>query len=184
MAGGGDPKRKNAIVLSVSSNQRRVPFKSAGFPYIPIHPTSFSLISPRLLIPLGHLFPTPLYHSPSIAAVSTEQGVVSALQEIEVPFGSQRPQRKHVTHEDTLWTHAPIARLWAHLCAPHTPNGASLASLTPPLGLWVDTLQAAQLQAMSAQHLRCVAGQSGCDRGTGSQPNGMCAHARGYLTPA
>lgn len=81
----------------------------------------------------GTVFPTPQYHSPSIAAVPTKQGVIGTLQEIEVPFGSQRPQRKHVTHVDTLWTHAPIALLWTHLCGPHTPNGCSLGAPPPPL---------------------------------------------------
>lgn len=127
----GDPEEKSYSPVCVPQTGKCS--IHMGVPYIPT--------GPHFLVPnplpssetSGPPFPTPLYHSPSIAAVPTKQGVIGTLQEIEVPFGSQRPQRKHITHVETLWTHAPIARPWARLCGPHAPDGGSLAALAPPL---------------------------------------------------
>ena len=89
--------------------------------YTSIHPRFSSPIIPHLLATLGPLFPftphPPGCHSPSIAAVPTEQGVVGALQEIEVPCGSQRSQRKHVSAW-TLWAECPL-HIRGHICVDH-----------------------------------------------------------------
>ena len=170
----GDPEEKSYSPVCVPQTGKCS--IHMGVPYIPT--------GPHFLVPnplpssetSGPPFPTPLYHSPSIAAVPTKQGVIGTLQEIEVPFGSQRPQRKHITHVETLWTHAPIARPWARLCGPHAPDGGSLAALAPPLSLWVDTLQGAQRQVVSAQCPPCVDGPSGCSRGTDRRIVRVCMH--------
>lgn len=67
----------------------------------------------------GAPFPIAQHHSPSVTAVPTEQGVQRALQEIEVPFGNQRPQRKHVTLMDTLWAHVPTLHVWTYVYGPY-----------------------------------------------------------------
>lgn len=57
------------------------------------------------------------HNSPSITAIPTEQSIIGALQEIEVPFGNQRPQRRHVTTQmPSKHVHTPHSR--QHICVP------------------------------------------------------------------
>ena len=94
------------------------------------HELSLHLHPPQVLIPnhppssgnpgatVSHSPPNPPgCHSPSIAAVPTEQGVIGALQEIEVPCGSQRSQREHVSAW-TLWAECPL-HTRGHICVDH-----------------------------------------------------------------
>ena len=110
-AWGALQEKKNPLVLS------------ASWKHVHAHELSLHLHPPQVLIPshppssdnpgatFSHSPPTPPgCHSPSITAVPTEQGITGALQEIEVPFGSQRSQRKHVTTW-TLWAQYP-----SHTC--------------------------------------------------------------------
>lgn len=118
----GDPKRRLSFRLVCIPQNGKCSPMSMNFLYVSIHPRFSSLIIPHLLTTLGHLPSTPppphQCHSPSIAAVPTEQGVIGAFQEIEVPFGSQRPQRKHVTTW-TLWAQYPPCTC-GHICVDHT----------------------------------------------------------------
>lgn len=56
-------------------------------------------------------------HSPSITAVPAQQGVIGALQEVEVPFGNQKPPRRHVSTQMHR-KHTPTSHTREHTCVP------------------------------------------------------------------
>lgn len=119
----GDPKRKLSFRLVCTPQNGKCSPHAHEFSLrfhppqvlIPNHPPSSDNPGTSALHP-----PPPPHqcHSPSIAAVPTEQGVIGAFQEIEVPFGSQRSQRKHVTTW-TLWAQYPPCTC-GHICVDHT----------------------------------------------------------------
>lgn len=101
------PKTGKCSVQAQGFSLHSHPSQVAGLnhPYFTQHP--------------GAPFPIAQHHSPSVTAVPTEQGVQRALQEIEVPFGNQRPQRKHVTLMDTLWAQVPTLHVWTYVYGPY-----------------------------------------------------------------
>ena len=115
---GGTPRKKKSFSLVCILKTCACSQVVVTLPSTPgSHPQS-SPISDNPGATFSHSPPTPPgCHSPSIAAVPTEQGVIGALQEIEVPFGSQRSQRKHVTAW-TLWAQYP-SHTCGHICVDH-----------------------------------------------------------------
>lgn len=97
-----------------------MPSKHESFLFL----TTGSLTSspPQILVPnephpegyWGTLSP---HNSPGITAIPTEQGIIGTLQEIEVPFGNQRPQRRHVTTQ-TLSKHMHTSHTCRQSCVP------------------------------------------------------------------